>query len=195
MPVFEAIGEFIKEIFFEGIITTGPVAIYNAFRGKKTNVNTYKTEKKKFLDFRSASKVMITWEKDINHLKDKLNSGFDAENVRLSANSFQFKAFGNKTMVQPPVSMSFHMFHFLLQWLSEHKIQSVGIVETKRTSYTAYNDPNSENIIGQTDKGQKFFISLTEDYSKRQFLRINRNIQTSDEFDIAQIRSQIIRNI
>jgi hypothetical protein len=191
MPIFDSIGDLIGQTFLENIFTRGPVAIYEALTGKKRTTYTYKTERKQFIGFTSATKFILTWEKDIDHLKEKLNDGFDAENVRLSANNFQFIPLGNKTIIRPPESISFYMFHFLLQWFSAYKIQSVGIVETARASYTAYNDPNSEYIIGQTDSGQKFFISLTDDYSKRQFLRINKSIQTFDDFDIARLQSEI----
>jgi hypothetical protein len=112
-------------------------------------------------------------------------------NEKLRTIDFQFTALGDKTVIQPPTSVSFYSFHFLVQWFAENKIKTVGVVETVRTIYTTYNDPYSEHLIGQTDKGRKFFISLMEDYAKRQFLRINRDIETSEEFDVARMKSEL----
>jgi hypothetical protein len=138
-----------------------------------------------------ANKILLTWENDIAHLTDKLEEGLETMNEKLRTIDFQFTALGDKTVIQPPTSVSFYSFHFLVQWFAENKIKTVGVVETVRTIYTTYNDPYSEHLIGQTDKGRKFFISLMEDYAKRQFLRINRDIETSEEFDVARMKSEL----
>ena len=138
-----------------------------------------------------AKKFLLTWGMDVDHLKDKLTDGLETMNEKLKAGDFKFTVLRDKTIIQPLSSISFYSFHFLVQWLTEHKIKTVGVVESARTIYTTYNDSNSENLIGQTDKGKKFFISLMEDYSNRQFLRINRDIVTSVEFDVTKIKNEI----
>jgi len=112
-------------------------------------------------------------------------------NENLDLNDFHFATTNQKTIIQPPTSISFYSFHFLIQWLTLNKIPTVGIVETGRTVYTAYNDSDSENLIGQANKGKKFFISLMEDHSSRQFLRINREIKTIDEYDVFTLKSSL----
>lgn len=130
----------------------------------------------------------MTWETDIEHLKYRIADGLETMNEKITVTDFRFKTTDERTIIQPPMSISFYSFHFLIRWLAEYKVKTVGIVESARTTYVTYNDPDSENLIGQTEKGQKFFISLMEDYSKRQFLRINRNIKTIQEFDILTIK-------
>jgi hypothetical protein len=127
----------------------------------------------------------------MDHLRCKLTEGLELMNEKLKSHNFQFVALGDKTIIQPPTSISFYSFHFLVQSFDEYKIRTIGVVETLRTTYTVYNDPNSENLIGQTDKGKKFFISLMEDYSKRQFLRVSRDIVTSEEFDVSKVKSEL----
>jgi hypothetical protein len=191
MPIFEAIGEIVGQIFIETVFYSGPAKIYEWLTGKESGINGYRTEQKKFIKFSVARKFLLTWETDVDQLKYKLTDGLETMNEKLEARDFKLVTLGDKTIIQPPVSISFYSFHFLVQSLAEHKIKTIGVVETVRTNYTTYNDPNSENLIGQTDKGRKFFISLMEDYSKRQFLRINQDIVTSEEFDVIRIKSEI----
>jgi hypothetical protein len=191
MAIFEVIGEVIAQIFIESVFFSGPVKIYERLTGKSTRHNGYRTEQKKFIKFSVAKKFLLTWETDIDHLRSKLTEGLELMNEKLKSHNFQFVALGDKIIIQPPTSISFYSFHFLVQSFAEYKIRTIGVVETLRTTYTAYNDPNSENLIGQTDKGKKFFISLMEDYSKRQFLRVSRDIVTSEEFDVSKVKSEL----
>jgi hypothetical protein len=176
MPLFEAIGEFFATIIFEGLFYNVPVRIYEWITGKATGMHGYRTEYKKFIKFSAAEKFLLTWETDLDHLKHELTRRLELLKEELKTQDFKFVTVGHKTIIQPPTSISFYSFHFLVQSLAEHKVKTLGVVETARTIYTTYNDPNSENLIGQTNKGKKFFISLMEDYSKRQFLRV---IETS----------------
>jgi hypothetical protein len=191
MAVFEVIGQIFAEIILEGVFVRIPIKIYEWITGREIKLDGYRTEYKKFIKFSVARKFLLTWEKDIEHLKDKLTDGLEAMNEKLTINDFTFTILDDKTIIQPPASISFYSFHFLVQFLPEYKITTLGIVETIRTIYTTYNDPNSEHLIGQTATGKKFFISLTDDYSKRQFLRINRNIETIEDFDVAKIKRDI----
>ena len=194
MAIFEIIGEIIAQIFIESVFFSGPVKIYERLTGKSTGLNTYRTEQKKFIKFSAAKKFLVAWETDLDHLKSKLSEGLESMNEKLKSHNFQFVAFGNKTIIQAPTSISFYSFHFLVQSFDEYKIKTIGVVETVRTIYTTYNDPNSENLIGQTDKGKKFFISLMEDYSKRQFLGVNRDIMAIEEFEVSKIKSELAHN-
>jgi hypothetical protein len=191
MVIFEFIAEVVGQIVVEAVFNI-PVLIYEGVTGKKTRlINGYRTEQKKFVKFSVAKKFLLTWETDIEHLKSKMTDGLATMNEKLDVTNFQFIAIDQRTIIQPPTSISFYSFHFLVQSLTEEKIQTLGIVETVRTAYTTYNDPDSENLIGQTNRGKKFFISLMEDYSKTQFLRINRNIRTNKDYDILTIKSEL----
>lgn len=192
MLIFEIIGEIFGHIFLDAIIRI-PVKIYEWFTGKETGLfSGYKTEKKKFIKFNTAKKFILAWE-SIEQIKSKIAVGLDAIDEQFHIVNFEFKIIDQMTIVQPPASISFYSYHFLVQWLAENNGKSIGIVETTRTAYTTYYDPDSENLIGQTDKGEKFFISLTEDYSKAQFLRVNSTIKTNEEYDVARIKRDLAR--
>jgi hypothetical protein len=188
MVIFEFIGEVVGQIFVETIFYSIPVRIYEWITGKDTGLNGYRTEQKKYIKFSVAKKFLLTWETDIEHLKYKMTDGLETMNEKLQVTDFKFSTIDHRTIIQPPTSISFYSFHFLIQWLTEYKINTVGVVETVQTVYTTYNDPNSENLIGQTSKGKRFFISLMDDYSKRQFLRINRDIETIADYDVLAIK-------
>lgn len=193
MAILEVIGEFFVTIIFEGVLHSIPVKIYEWITGKDTGLAGYRTEQKKFIKFSVAKKFLLVWETDIAHLKYKLGEGLETMNEKLDVTDFQFTTIDQRTIIQPSASISFYAFHFLVQFLPEYKIKTVGLVETARTAFTTYNDPNSENLIGQTDKGQKFFISLTEDYSKKQFLRLNRDIEVIEDFNVLTIKDGLAR--
>ena len=191
MIIFEVIGEIVAQIFVETIFYSLPVRIYEWITGKDTGLNGYRTEQKKFIRFSSSKKFILTWETDVEHLKYKLEEALKTIDEKLDLTGFRFATIGQKTIIHPPASISFYSFHYLVQWLTTYKVNTIGIVETTRTVYTVYNDPDSENLIGETGKGKRFFISLMEDYSRRQFLRINRDIKTIDAYRVSAIKESL----
>lgn len=58
-------------------------------------------------------------------------------------------------------------------------------------AYSFYSDPDSENLIGRTDKGAGFYISLLEDYGAKPFLRMSKYIVTSDAFDVESLKTYL----
>lgn len=191
MAILEVIGELVVQIFFESILYSITVKIYEWVTGKNTGILGYRTEVKKFIKFEVSKKYYLSWETDMANLKDKLKEGLEKSDAKQDVDEFQFTRVGERTVIQPPMSISFYSFHFLVQWLTDRKIKTVGIVETSRTAYTTYSDPNSEYLIGETSKGKRFFITLMEDYSKRQFLRLNKGIETIEEFGVERIREEL----
>ncbi len=86
----------------------------------------------------------------------------------------------------------FELFHFIVKDFEEHNIKTVGVVETKRTAYTVYQNLYSELFIGQTDKSVPFFIDLSDYYKRRQFLRMNNNMnEEPPPLSVAAIREQL----
>jgi hypothetical protein len=191
MVIVEFLAEVVGQIIVEAVFNI-PVLIYERVTGKKTRlINGYRTERKKFVKFSVAKKFILTWETNIEYLKSKMTDGLETMNEKLDVTDFQFSTMDHRIIIYPPTWISFYAFHFLVQWLTDHNIKTIGVVETARTAYTIYNDPDSENLIGQTNRGQKFFISLIEDYSKTQFLRINRNIKTNEEYNVLTIKREL----
>lgn len=188
--MFEVIGEIVAEGFFHLIIRI-PIFLFECVTGKST-INGYRTEYKRYIKFEVARKHILVWDVPPNELSVKLKNALEATKEQHDLNEFHLSIAKDVTIVHPPNSISFYSFHFLVKLLGQHYLKAVGVAETTRTVYTTYNDPKSANLIGKTEDGKRFFISLKENYSKKQFLRIDRNIETLDHFDIQNI---ILRNL
>lgn len=191
MTVLELIGEFFIETFVFEI----PGRIYDFLRGRKSKINGYRTQFRRIVKFNTASKQMLLWGVEVNHAKDELGNALRILNESLSTRDFKFERVEGKLIIEPPPHISFYTFHFLIQWVSDAKIKSAGIVRTTRTAYIVYDDINSENLIGQTSRHEKFFITLMEDYSKSQFIRVNNGIKTNDEFDLSLIMNEMRKDL
>ena len=190
MAFFEVIGEFVASVILRGMVYRMPVRIYQWITGN-ADIVRYRTEYKKFVKFSAAKKYVIVWQTDTEYLRNLLTELPGRSNDKIRVADFHFTGVRHMTIMQPPSSISFYLFHYLIQRLSDHKIKTVGLVETTHTAYTTYSDPDSENLIGETDAGKRFYISLLDDYSKRQFLRVNRDIITNPEFEMLKIKRQI----
>jgi hypothetical protein len=165
--------------------------IAGVFRGKNLR-HEIKTIRKRFLTFAKASKFLLINDTDEPFLRKKITEGLETTDEQITADAFRFIIVEQKTIVIPPSGISFNGFNYLVQWMSEFKLHVVGIVETKRIAYTVYKSNDEEmDLIGETDKGEKFFISLEEDFTKRQFLRVSKNIETVEENYISKIRQVV----
>lgn len=193
--ILEFLGEMVGGILGEAIFHI-PVVIYRWVTGKENStIGGYQTDYKKFVKFDVAKKFLLIADLDIEHLKASVTNGLQTINEKLTADNFQFRAIDHRTIIQPPEIVSFYTFHFLIQWLADHKLETIGIVETTRLVYSVYNDPDSENLIGKTGLGKRFFISLMEDYSKKQFLRINKDIRTIRDYDVLTIKRDLAQSM
>ena len=107
---------------------------------------------------------------------DKLKEIIDVlillDDESLKIEEFKFFPSGKYTITIPPGRISFHDFHKLIQYLTD-EVDTVGLVEGNELVYTGYTDPKTGMVIGQTDRGEKFFISILDDTDKKLFLRIN----------------------
>jgi hypothetical protein len=154
-------------------------------------VGDYKTKKKEYIPFGRATKFIITTGTDEGMIKTKVGEGIEALDNTLKIESFQFIPNSDQTITIPPRTISFHDFHYLVQLLTEGRMNSVGLVESKGLSYSVYNDPGTTNLIGETNHGEKFFISLMDDFSKKRFLRVSDEIETLKEYSLVEIRNVI----
>ena len=181
MAIFDIIGQLLLELI--------SAKIAGGMDGKDTElINGYRTERKKLLKFQHASKFLLIWESDVELLKSKIGDGLKTINAPLDITVFQFRPIDERTIVQAAASISFYAFHFLIQWLGRNQIKTIGLVESGSTTYTTYNDPDTENLIGETDTERKFFISLKDDFSETQFLRMNEDVKTIEGYDVLSVK-------
>ncbi|HMG94000.1 MAG TPA: hypothetical protein VK589_28265 [Chryseolinea sp.] len=78
----------------------------------------------------------------------------------------------------------------MIQFLTD-EVNTVGLVEGDGLAFTVYEDPETSNLIGQTDQGEKFFISLVDNFDKKQFLRMNDELELLEEYSVSRIKSDL----
>lgn len=176
----------LKEAFFINFF----LDLFGPITGNDIN-NDYKTKRKRYLTFSKYSKFLLTTGTDTEMVKSKLLEGVDSTNLNCKFDDFRFLETSSQTITIPPSDISFHDFNYLVQLLTDGRVTTVGLIESKRTSFTVYDDPETTNLIGQTDQGEKFFISLVDNFDKSQFLRISDDIQIQEEYNLSRIKSEL----
>ncbi len=68
---------------------------------------------------------------------------------------------------------------------------TVGLVENKRVAYTVYDDNDGICLIGQTEQGGKFFVSLRDNFDKRQFLRMSNEVELIESYNVFQMKNAL----
>lgn len=177
----------IKEELFIGFF----LGLFGLIIGQDLD-NEYKTRKKKYLTFSKTNKYLITTGTDEGMVNIKISEALETTKEKLKINDFKFITTpASQTITIPPTNISFYDFNYLVQLMTDGRVKTVGLVENNRLAYTVYNDPNTENLIGQTHNGEKFFVSLVDNFDKRQFLRINNEIETIEENTVSKIKNEL----
>lgn len=176
----------IKEGLFIGFF----LDLFGLISGQDIN-NEYKTKRKKYLTFSNCNKFFLTSGADEAMVRTKIIEAIESVNEKLRIEDFRFLDASEQTITLPPTDISFYDFNYLIQLLTDGPIKTIGLVESKRLAYTVYDDPDTSNLIGQTEHGEKFFISLVDNFDKRQFLRINDVIELQEEYNISRIKTDL----
>jgi len=196
MIIFVLIAGFFQGIL-EGLLNLGISSgfswLYESITRREAPFRDgYRTEYKKYIGFKAARKFCYLGGTKLAYFNYRLPKTLELFGGKETVADFQFKVCDKFTVMLPPQTIPFELFHFIVLDFADHRIETVGVVRTLRTAYTVYRDWDSEGLMGQTGKGTPFFITLTDNYSKRQFLRVNRNLKTNPEFSPAAINSRLI---
>ncbi|WP_143165137.1 hypothetical protein [Chryseolinea serpens] len=151
----------------------------------------YGLGRKRYVNFGKSKKIGLIWETDGDKIKESIVEALASIHEKPDACDFQITTGPTLSVIKPPDSISFYTFHYVIQWLSEANLKSAGLVVSPRMAYSFYNDPDSENLIGRTDRGAGFYISLLEDYGARPFLRMSKYIVTPDVFNVESLKAYL----
>ena len=151
----------------------------------------YGLGRKRYVNFGKSKKIGLIWETDGDKIKESIVEALASIQEKPDTCDFQITTGTTLSVIKPPDSISFYTFHYVIQWLSEANLKSAGLVVSSRMAYSFYNDPDSENLIGRTDSGAGFYISLLEDYGARPFLRMSKYIVTSDAFNVESLKTYL----
>lgn len=150
-----------------------------------------KTQRRKNIVFHSFDKYLL------------LNSPNVDVEVQLmeAANTDKQSNFGKWTIHRTKdytiielTDISFYAFNFLIQWLDEafKNVETVGFCINEKLSFTLINDQEGENnMLGVTNGGTTFWVSLYDDLDKMQFLRIDPNILKKSVFATNKVEKLI----
>lgn len=91
-------------------------------------------------------------------------------------------------------SIGFYGFNFMIQWLTEFvkSVEVYGFANSGRSQFLTFVDKNSENdLIGLTNTGKKFFVSMYDDLDNKQFLRLNQSIEVETKLTTESLEQLI----
>ncbi len=165
---------------------------YGSVVDKKPLKHKYRTEYKKYIGFAAARKFYHLQGAGLEYFQHRLARSLEQFSAGEVEADFQFNVLDDFTVMLPPQTISFELFHFIVKDFEEHNIKTIGVVETSRTAYTVYQNLYSELLIGQTNKGVPFFIDLSDYHKRRQFLRVNNNMsEEPPPLTVAAMREQL----
>lgn len=153
----------------------------------------YNAKRKKKVYFQSADKYILTFSTEEEKVKQSIANGVASLEEAALTNVTYFKS-DYALVVRLPKLIDFYLFHYLLQWLDNESISNAGFVSGKSTEYVVYQDKNSlNNLIGETESGARFSVSLYHDYKESQYLMLDRNIKL-DKLKGFKVISEIIKS-
>lgn len=155
----------------------------------KSLATGYKTSSKKQINFSKFKKYIFINSTKVQSIKEQLVESYDTC-PEVNIEGYTIIKTDKYSIIELPNS-GFYGFNFLLMWLKEnlHDTDVYGYATNKRSKFFIYVDPNTDNnLIGRTNKQQKFWVSMYEDLDTHQFLRINLRVRidtnlTTDFFE------------
>ncbi|PVY40266.1 hypothetical protein [Pontibacter virosus] len=153
----------------------------------------YKAKRKKKVYFQSADKYILAFSTEEQKVKQSIANGVASLEESALSNETYIKS-DYALIVKLPKQTDFYLFHYLLQWLDNEGVCNTGFVSGKSTEYVVYQDKSSlNNLIGETESGARFSVSLYEDYIESQYLMLDRNIKL-DKLKGFRVISEIIKS-
>lgn len=150
-----------------------------------------KTKSRKPINFRKFKKYII-----VNSTSEQIESELKEANescpeVNLDQNTIHRTA--SYSVLELP-RIGFYGYNFLIQWLDEQMKgqEIVGYASNGRTKFLTISDKDGENeLIGRTNTGQNFWISMYDDLDNKQFLRLNREVKINSNLTTRSLEKMV----
>lgn len=169
--------------------------LFTGFDGGDSEDRPYRATRKRQVNFAAGTKYIMILATDRSAL-DSIADFLELLTGKFNITDFDFKDTGQQTTIRCPSSISFYDFHLLTQHIKGEfgENNSFGIFISSRLRYCVFQDPNSlNNLIGFTTKKERFSIHLLDDLDKKQYLRINPDIEINGEW-MEQVNRSIAEN-
>jgi hypothetical protein len=168
------------------------VGLFEIFTGGEKGDTGYKIQKKVHFNFANCHKLLLVKGANESKVKNEIKEALSTIAEKSKSIDFTFTRLKSELVIKSTNNIPFYEFHFLVQWLTEAKMETIGLIESEEITYSVYSDPNSINLIGQTDKGSKFFITLLEGYEDKQFVSINKDIEINSDYCVEEIKKRLV---
>jgi hypothetical protein len=150
-----------------------------------------KTKERKQINFKNFKKYII-----VNSTSKQIESELkEADECCPEVNLDQLSISRTESysVVEIPKT-GFYGYNFLIQWLTNNlnKNQIVGLASNGRTRFlTTSNTDGDNDMIGRTNTGKNFWVSLYDDLDNKQFLRINPELELNSELTTESLEKMV----
>lgn len=194
---FHAVMDSIALIFF-------PLGLLIIFVERKIGINYLtklierksfgakkKTTARKQINFQKFKKYIVI-NSITEQIKDEL---WEANECCPEVNIEQMEILKTErySVIETP-KIGFYGYNFLIQWLTHnmkgHEI--VGFATNRRTRFiTIVNTDGDNDLIGQTNTGKKFWVSMYDDLDNNQFLWLSDKIELNSKLTTESLEKMV----
>ena len=157
--------------------------------------HNYKTQGRKNLNFKIFSNYIL-----VNTISAEIEAQLkEAEGTCHEVNNLDYQVYRTDkySIIELP-NISFYGFNYMIQWLASFlkNTEVYGFSDSGRSQFITYVDKKDENdLIGLTNTGKKFFVSLYDDLNKQQYLRLNQSIEVDTTYTTVSMKQLVIQAI
>lgn len=134
MIIFVLIAGFFQGIL-EGLLNLGISSgfswLYESITRREAPFRDgYRTEYKKYIGFKAARKFCYLGGTELAYFNYRLPKTLELFGGKETVADFQFKVCDKFTVMLPPQTIPFELFHFIVLDFADHRIETVGVVRT-----------------------------------------------------------------
>lgn len=151
-----------------------------------------KTKESKHVNFQKFRKYII-----VNSISEQIENELkEADDCcpEVNIEQLEIKRTEKYLVIETP-NNGFFGYNFLIQWLAEQLKENeiIGFASNGRTRFfTVSNTEGDNDMIGRTNTGKKFWVSLYDNLDDKQFLRINNNLELNSELTTESLEKMVI---
>lgn len=150
-----------------------------------------KTKERKQVNFQNFKKYIVV-NSTSKQIEDELKEA-DEYCPEVNTERLNTSRTNKYSVIETPEN-GFYGYNFLIQWLTDnlkgHEI--VGFASNGRTKFITISNTNGDNdLIGRTNTGKKFWVSLYDDLDDKQFLRFNDELEMDSNLTTESLEKMV----
>ena len=161
------------------------------FIDRESSSTKKKTKERKQINFQNFRKYII-----VNSTSEQIETELkEADECcpEVNLDQHSISRTDSYSVIEIPTT-GFYGYNFLIQWLTNNfnKNQIVGLASNGRTRFLTISNTEGDNdMIGSTNTGKKFWVSLYDDLDNKQFLRINPELELNSELTTESLEKMV----